>query len=290
MGGRRRARRVAAAGWLLTTCLALFSDVFGDEPALIFGVHPYLPVAELQQRFAPLTRYLGEETGREVVLRIAKDYAEHLQQTGRDSLDIAFLGPAPYVELVAAYGKRPLLTRLEIQGKPFFRGYVIVRQDSPLTGLGDLRGRRFAFGDPGSTMSHLVPRYMLQRAGVALDELFEYRFLGSHANVALGVLTGDFDAGAVKQEVYDQYAPRGLKPLAESPPISEHLFVASRKLPLDTLSALCGALLRLPGDPRGKAILTAIKPGVTGLAPVSDSDYDELRAILRAVAPERLDP
>ena len=290
MGGRRWARLVAPAGWLLTACLALLSDVFGDEPALIFGVHPYLPVAELRGRFAPLTRYLEKETGREVALRIAKDYAEHLEQTGRDNLDIAFLGPAPYVELVDAYGKRPLLTRLEIRGTPYFRGYVIVRQDSPLTGLGDLRGRRFAFGDPGSTMSHLVPRYMLQRAGVEPGELAEYRFLGSHANVALGVLAGDFDAGAVKQEVYDRYGPRGLKPLAESPPIPEHLFVASRKLPLDTVSALCGALLRLPEDPRGKEILKAIKPEATGLVPVSDADYDDLRAILRAVAPERLDP
>jgi phosphonate transport system substrate-binding protein len=131
---------------------------------------------------------------------------------------------------------------------------------------------------------------MLQQAGVELPDLAEYRFLGSHANVALGVLAGDFDAGAVKEAVYNRYAPRGLKPLAESPPISEHLLVASRKLPLDIVSALCGALLRLPKDSRGREILTAIKPGVTGLVPVSDSDYDDLRVILRSVAVDSVDP
>ncbi|MGD8312623.1 MAG: PhnD/SsuA/transferrin family substrate-binding protein, partial [Gammaproteobacteria bacterium] len=202
---------------------------------------------------------------------------------GRDEVDIAFMGPALYVALVDKYGPKPLLARLEIEGDPVFRGKIITLKDSPITSLAELKGKHFAFGDPESTMSHLVPRFMLREAGVGLEDLAEYRFLGNHTNVALGVLAGDFDAGAVKEEVFREFEQRGLQALATTPAFSEHLFVARSTLPAQTVATLREALYRLRDTPEGRIILAGIKDRLTGMVPVEDSDYDNLREILNTL-------
>jgi hypothetical protein len=119
-----------------------------------------------------------------------------------------------------------------------------VRRDSVLQSLRDLRGRRFAYGDRDSTESHVIPQFMLIEAGVSDSALAFYKFLGSHTNVALAVLTGDYDADAVKEEVYQEYKARGLRALAAEPPVADHLFVASSKISAEVLATLRRTLLQ----------------------------------------------
>ncbi len=259
----------------------VFSPSLKSEQALRLGVHPYLPATELLQRFTPMADFLAQQIGRKIVIRIARDYQEHIDQVGQDALDVAYLGPAPYVMVVDKYGVKPLLGRLEVNGKPFFRGAIVIRHDSPLNRLEDLKGQRFAFGDRYSTMSHLVPRHVMWKAAVSVENLASFEYLNSHHNVALGVLMGDFDAGAVKEEVLEHYQAKGLRSLAMTPPISEHLFVGATSLPDSTLNHLRHSLYALAEHNAGLEIIKAIKSSATAIVPVSDADYDNLREILK---------
>jgi len=276
-------RRLAVLFLFLAATVILFPIQAAAGKPLILAVHPYLPSKELIQRFTPLANYLGNEIGRSIEVRVGSDYDEHIAYVGKDQVDIAFMGPAAYIMVVAKYGNKPLLARLETDGNPLFRGYFIVRQDSPLKSLADLKGKRMAFGDRDSTMSHLVPQYMLEKAGVPLDKLAEYKFLGSHNNVVLAVLSDDFDVGAVKDEVFDKYAKQGLRALADTPYYSDHVFVTRSTLASGTVQALRSAMLRLKDTPGGREILEAIKPHTTALVPAVDADYDNLRQVLKAL-------
>ena len=253
------------------------------QKSLTLGIHPYLPAMELVMRFTPLADYLSKKLGRPVTVKVAKNYQEHIDRIGKDNIDIAYMGPAPYVKMADVYGKKPLLARLEIKGKPAFQGMIIVSKKSTLHNLADLSGKHFASGDPDSTMSHLVPRFMLWEAGVNIDKLAGHAFLNSHHNVALGVLIGDYDAGAVKEEVFYKYEKRGLRAIAKTPLISEHLFVTRSTLPLKTVHALRNALYHLKDNEEGRVIMSAIKGSMTGMVPVNDGDYDNLRIILQAL-------
>ncbi len=267
---------------VLLLFMSLYSTgVTNAEESLTLGVHPYLPATELVKRFAPLANYLSKKIGQPVTVRVAGNYQEHIDRIGKNKVDIAYMGPASYVKMVDVYGKKPLLARLEINGNPSFQGVIIVRKESTLHTLTDLTGKRFAFGDPDSTMSHLVPRFMLWKAGVDVDKLASYKFLKNHYNVALGVLVGDYDAGAVKEEVFYKYEKRGLKMLAMTPEISEHVFVASNTLPSQKVHALREALYHLKDDKEGKVIMFSIKNSMTGMVPANDEDYDNLRIILQ---------
>jgi phosphonate transport system substrate-binding protein len=219
---------------------------------------------------------LSDKTKIKIICTISKDYREHIDMVGQDKVDLAYMGPASYVIMTRKYGLKHVLARLEINGTPLFQGVMITRKNSSISTLHDLAGKSFAFGDPNSTMSYLVPLFMLHEAGIRKDTLARHSFLSSHQNVALGVLMGDFDAGAVKEEVFYEFKERGLKDLAWTPKISEHVFVARSTLPSGTVNSLRNALLTLSD----KSVFSSIKSSMTALVPADNSDYNNLRSIM----------
>lgn len=263
---------------LVTVCSSASAS---DE--LVLGIHPYKSPTVLIKAYKPLAKYLSRKMGVPVKVSISKDYQSHIDAIGLDKIDIAYMGPASYIKLVDRYGEKPLLACQEIKGKPTFQGKIIARKQSQLNSLEQLKGKSFAFGDPSSTMSHLVPRYMLWKAGVGVDKLKRHEFLGSHDNVALSVLAGDYDAGAVKEAIFYKYEQRGLKVIETTPALTEHLFVSSKKLDPALVEKLRDAFIALDQDPSGKHIMHSIKPGITAMHPVSDKDYKNLREILNAL-------
>lgn len=265
-----------------------FTKIVADETTLIFSVHPYKQSTVINNSFSPLVKYLSDKTSRSFELRISKDYQSHIDLIGNDQVDIAYMGPASYVKLVDTFGKKRLLTRLEVAGKPTFQGVIIIRRDSDISSLKMLQGKRFAFGSPSSTMSHLVPRYMMISEGITVEQLGKYAFLGNHANVALGVLAGNYDAGAVKEAVFQKYKSKGLKKLAMTPKLSEHLFIVNNKMDNKLVNEIKTLMLDLHLDSNGIEILQSIKKSATALVSVKDSDYDNLRDIIKRL--RHLDP
>ena len=250
---------------------------------LILSVHPFLQAKEVEAKFSPLAAYLSKQLGVKVTVRVGASYDEHITAIGNDKVDLAYMGPASYVSLVNQYGKKPMLARIEMGGKPTFHGYIVTRKDSAIQNLSELKGKSFAFGDPKSTMSYVVPHFMLAQAGVIDADSVEHTFLGSHENVVLGVLSGDYAAGAIKPAVFRKFEAKGLRILAVSPEISEHVFVSRTTLPEKTVNALRTAMFAANLSQDGAAALKAIKSSATGLIPVQDTDFDNLRTIINSL-------
>ena len=248
-------------------------------------MHPYLPAADLLARYTPLADALGRAVGRPIIVRVGRSYSEQIDAIGTDSVDIAYLGAAPYVVMVARYGPKPILARQVVHGDPMVHGSFIVRQDSRIQSLKDLKGKRFAYADAQSTSGHIVPVAMLEREGVPESALASSSSLGSHRNVALAVLAGDYDAGAVEEEVFEEFRGKGLRSLARELPVPEHLLVTSTKLAPALREALRGALLHLQDLPEGKAVLSHLQPDFTQFVPGRDSDYDVLRVLMHRASP-----
>ncbi len=271
---------------LLTLFLLLaWSSRIPAQERLVLGVHPYLQHKEIRKRFAPLANYLSTELGIPVEVRVGQNYNAHLQAIANNEVDIAYMGPSLYVRMLQSLWSRPLLARLEANGSPTFKGHIVIRHDSPLQNLQDLKGKVMAFGDPSSTMGTLVPRAMMMQAGVQLDDLAYYHHYDGHTNVALAVLTGDADAGAIKEEVFKKYASKGLKSLQETPAISEHVFVASSSLTGNRVRQIRELLMRINTPTQVERILKPVKSTATGLVTASEADYLSLRRLM-----EKLDP
>ena len=142
---------------------------------------------------------------------------------------------------------RPLNGR----GEPFYRSVIVVRRDSPIRSLPDLRGKRFAFGSVHSTSGNLIPRFFLFRNGVPIEALAEATNLGKHDIVAKAVLKGEYEAGAVKDVVAERFRPHGLRFLARSDPIPSVPIVVHPKAAPALQTAVKEALLAV--DPQAPA-------------------------------------
>ncbi|MBN2070437.1 MAG: phosphate/phosphite/phosphonate ABC transporter substrate-binding protein [Candidatus Krumholzibacteriota bacterium] len=247
---------------------------------LVLGVHPYLSFKETRERFTPLARYLESELETEVVLQIGMDYEDHIRSIGDGKVDIAYIGPNSYIKLVDKFGRHPLLGAIETSGTDFFTGRIIVREESPVKDISELKGKRIAFADRNSTMGYVVPLYLILQHLKRDDFMSNAVFAGSHVNVARGVLAGDFDAGAVKEEVYLSLMGKSLRAIGTTPPIHEHLFIARKGLSPELISDLRDLLSTMKDTPRGVSVMTSIHGGMTDISGVDDSDYDELRAII----------
>jgi len=271
---------------LFTNCLLLLLACFSPVQAhvtqktLLFGVHPYLNATNLIERFTPLVNYLSEKMDMHIHIRIGSSYQNHLDAVVHNEVDFAYLGPALYLKLIEQKKTVIPLGRMSFSGRNNFRGAIIIRDDSTITSLNELQDKRFAFGDPNSTLGSKVPQRLLENAGVNKGDLGSFSHLKNHNDVALAVLMGKYDAGGVKEEVFREYENRGLKVLQWTPYISTHLFIANSTMKKEKIEQIQKLLLTVHQQPEGRTILNKIKKGTTRIIPAHIEEYVELRKLI----------
>jgi phosphonate transport system substrate-binding protein len=276
-----RASRVART--LLLALLALWlvgaaPAAEPEKPRLTFVVHPFDTPTRLYARFRPLCDYLSSALGRPVVLRVASTYEEQIEHIAEGKADLAYIGPTPYVRAHDRYAPVRLLAAEAENGKASYQSVIVVRTDSPVRQLADLRNRTVAFGADKSFSSFYIPRLMLQNAGVRLSDLKNYAYLGRHERVALAVLHKDFDAGGLRLEMAQQYLDRGLRIVTTSDPLPPHAIVASPKL-AEPLAETVQKALIWP-TPRGREAFKALGDEVSFVT-ITDKEYDLAREVVR---------
>lgn len=263
----------------MSACLSLPSAA-ADKQALRFGLYPYANPAAVYQSFRPLVDVLVKQSGHPITLDVAPNYTSHVRRLGEGKIDLAFVGPSPYVKANDRYHALELLARLNIQNDSGDQTLIIAKKQSPVTKLADLKGKSFAFGDYQSFGSHFMPRYLLRQHGVTLWDLVAYDYVMGHDNVILAVRNGDFDAGAVRNDVFQNYDDReALKIIAGPIAIPPHAIVCRKDLPAPLKDILRQTLLAIK-DP---VILKAIDPRMTGFSPVVDEDFNLARQVIRAI-------
>lgn len=265
---------------MLLGAVMLLSEPAIAKDRLIMGVHPYKSAKELYTIFNPIAAYVSQKLGKPVELQIGKTYEDAVQKVGTGQFDFSYLGPTSYVEARASFKVTPLV-QIVNAGKPSFYGVIVVKKGSGISSLKGLKGKNFAFGDRDSTLTHVLPLYMLMDTGIQLSALKKYSFVGSHDNVALNVLNGTFDAGGLMPDIAEKYIERGLEIIAKSPDLPEHVFAATSSLDKETIAKLQNILLTMPPE-----LYKKIKGSLTGMQKFNDKDFDNLRKILKMVEKE----
>lgn len=248
----------------------------GSFDISFFGLVPTEDALVMNQAFGPLCEYLGKQLGRPLFIRLGENYDQAIEDLGTGRALLSYQTPSTYVEARARYSIEPLVVPLA-KGEQYYQSAIVVRADSGISGLADLRGKRFAFGDAKSTGSKAMPQSMLKEAGIGLKQLGHHGFVGSHDNVARTVLAKDYDAGGLMLVVAEKYSGQGLKIIATSPQIPQFPLCASPKLSPRQRDLIIQALV----DLKNPDILGAMGGHVTGFARIQDSDYDGVRAMLK---------
>lgn len=215
----------------------------------------------------------------ELELVLARDYTSCVQMLANGEIDLAWLGTAAYVENRHAVEMRPLVRPIWA-GRASYRGVIFTLDGTEITSLAQLKGRKVAFVDRQSASGYVYPAALLARAGIDVErDLAQTAFLGSHDAVLLGVLLGEYDAGAVFERAYTTVADHAtrvrLRVLAQTEPIPGEPIVAGASLDSPTADAVKAAFLAIAPEKFAQTELTDF----FAFEPASDADYDKVRAI-----------
>jgi phosphonate transport system substrate-binding protein len=234
--------------------------------------------AEMHRRLTPLTKYLSETLKRPVTLKLSPNMSAAIDEVSNGNVELAYLTPVAYLK-AQAKGRVQLVVKTVTNRQASFQLMIAVREDSPIKRVQDLHGKTFAFGDKAA----ILQRAVVVGAGVPLESLGEYKFIGHYDNIAKGVASGDFDAGILKDTTAADWQKKGLRILYSSPPLPPYNIVASSKVDAKLLKQIREAFLALDiKNPAHKAVIHALDGEYDGFTQTRDSDYDVVR---RLVAP-----
>ncbi len=273
--------RIAIYGVAVAAAL-LAAPPTSAKDHLVMGVHPYKPTVELHKIFKPIAEYISRKLGQPVELQFGKSYEDTAEKLASGAFDFSFLGPNTYAKFAPMYHFKGLV-QIVNSGKPNFYGVIVVKKGSGIRSLKDLKGKSFAFGDRNSTLTHVVPLYVMLEQNIHLTDLKKVAFLpGTHDNLALNVAAGTFDATGMMPDIAEKYPE--LQVIAKTPVIPEHVFAATSSMDPATFTKIQEALLTMD-----LPLVKGIKPSLTGMQKVNDKDFDVLRKILEVAErePER---
>lgn len=229
------------------------------------------------KQYRPMVLYLEKALNVNIEFVFTDNYADIIKSFAQDKIDLAYLGPLPYVELRAKDDKaEPLVHFNEASGKPMYTCALVTLADSPLK-LQGLKNSRIGLTQPLSTCGYLSVNGLLQEQGSRLEDN-RYTYLDKHDAVALAVVRGEFDAGGLKTAIGKKYGHLGLKIVAETAPMPSFGLVANRATMFaSTIQALQNALTKLDSAADQEMLASWGENIRYGAVAASDKDYDVVR-------------
>lgn len=243
-----------------------------EAEAYILGVFPHLPPRELERVYAPIAADLGKAVGRPVLFRSSTSYERFMEVLDSQAFDIVFVQPFDYVHLADKYGYLPLATRNEPLETVF-----VVKQDSSIDSVADLKGKTIALPPDVAAVSHLAIGH-LRQLGMQPGKDVTIAYFRSHVSCMQQVIIGTADACGTAGPALRFFQHKmgvKLKQIGVSRSIPHTLFAVNPRVPEADRQRLLKAIVSWADSKAGRAMLKRGK--LSSFVPISDQAYDVVR-------------
>ncbi|MBI3168776.1 MAG: phosphate/phosphite/phosphonate ABC transporter substrate-binding protein [Chloroflexi bacterium] len=166
---------------------------------------------------------LNEATGLTFEVVVPTSYAATVEEMCASPADtMAFIPGLGYAIASQLCGVDVAFKAIRF-GYPVYWAEYIVARDSDIQTLADLEGKKWGYGDQGSTSGYMVPTVELAEAGITPGEQVQ---TGGHNQTVTAVYNGEVDFGTVFYSVplspegapifsYDDYLAGGITELSQ---------------------------------------------------------------------------
>ena len=231
--------------------------------------------------YRQLLDYIGNKLGKPVELVTRESYKEANYLLKNNKVHAAFVCGKPYVDGNEDFGLE-LLVAPQMDGKTVYHSYILVHKESSIDNIDDLRGKTFAFVDPGSNTGTLVPTFIVSQMGETPNSFFNnYIYTYGHDKSIKAVSQKIADGAAVDSLIYDyskhfdaRYADQ-TKVIFRSPPYGIPPVVVPRGIDPELKKSLKIIFLNIHNDPAGLEILKGM--AIDRFVEIDDSAYDGIR-------------
>nr|WP_307897668.1 phosphate/phosphite/phosphonate ABC transporter substrate-binding protein [Clostridium botulinum] len=248
------------------------------ENEIIFGINPFTAPKNIKKMYVPIIEKVCKSIGYKARTIIVKDYDALNDNIKENIIDVGWFSPFAYVNAHKKSGVIPIVTP-KINGKDYYKGYIIARKDSNIKTLNDLKDKIFGYVDVNSASGCIYANHILKDNKLNHNSLFkESYFLGSHDNVINAVLNGEIDAGATYDEALENARKEGIKVddiliLAQSENIPKDTIGVNKNMNKELIDKLKKAFIDIKD-------LHTIDTPVQGFIESFDEKYDVIRKII----------
>ncbi|MCK9491905.1 MAG: PhnD/SsuA/transferrin family substrate-binding protein [Sulfurimonas sp.] len=218
-----------------------------------------------------MSSYLESKISIKINYIYKKDYKDILDGFKDGTIDMAYLGPLPYLSLKKKYEfVEPILTFKQDDGLTKYRCVLVKFQEDEFKKDSQIK---VALTQPLSTCGYFMSSILLrENFNIDLSEQ-TYKYTMSHVNALNSVLKGECLIAGVRERTAKEFESLGLEIIAKSklmPGFS--LIVNTKTLTKEQIKSIKEALLELQDRDikKLKGIL------VNGVVEASERDYDGL--------------
>jgi len=198
---RRRDFTSLVLASVVAPCLALGQDWKAQVTEFRIGLLGGENTQDRLKRYESFQKLLQEKLGIAVKMFPAADYAGVMQGLAAGQLDATEFSPSAFAGTwLDCHCVEPVVVPLEKDGSIFYIAAMVVRKDSGINSIDDMKGHSLAFTDPNSASGYLIPSATLRAKGIDLADgkyFSRVGFSGGHEQGVVAVLNRQYDACVV---------------------------------------------------------------------------------------------
>lgn len=296
-------KRIVLLAAMAALVLGMASCGAKDDGKLKVQFVPTNNDGSMEAKAKPFAKYLSDKLGKEVEVTLATDYSTIVEAMASGKVDIGIMPPAAYVQarnqdaaealLTSQLGAFNVETGLPEKDKlsKTFKGEVLVKADSEIKTLEDLKGKKIATLSPNSASGYIYPVAEMKNLGIDPTVDCTITTVNDIPSEMTSVLNGQQDACFVFQgaRVVFSKAFEGKDIMKEL----RVLYLTEGNIPNDAIAVIPkmdadlkekvkDVFLNMNKDEDGKAAMALWSHKGYDLA--DDSDYDTVEAYTKKAA------
>ncbi len=239
-----------------------FSDHSSDvKHEYILGVHPLHNPERLYEIFGPLADYLNEKIPEaSFKIEASRNYAAYDEKLYAGKFEFAL--PNPYQTINSLQHGYRVFGKMADDHK--FRGIILVRKDSGIKKVADLKGKSVSFPAPTALAATMMPQYYLQTHGIDVMKDLDIHYVGSQESSVMNVYLGNVVAAATWPPPWNLLSAERpelaaeVYPIWQTEPLVNNGLVVRDDVPPELLAKVSNILFSLHEHPTGKKLLSAM--------------------------------
>jgi phosphonate transport system substrate-binding protein len=268
--------------WLASLALAagLLSSAAAAE-TIRFAVTDVEGMEQLQREYGGFVEELKKATGYGVEFTPVNNRTAAVEAMRAEQVDFVLTGPAEYVVFAKLTDAKPVVG----WHRPDYFSQIVVVAEGDIKSMADLKGKKVAFGEIGSTSQQLGPAQVLADAGLKYNTDYTAEII--KRNVAVeAMIRGDVQAVGMNlthlRSVREKFPGQKFAVVGRGPDLPNDILIAAPYVKPEVVETVRKAFLE-KGDVLMSGVLkgedTQKYDGGYFVATVNDKDYDNVRAM-----------
>ncbi len=244
-------------------------------PPIVIGVLPEESPKVIYEKLYYLRSFISRILQKTVNIEIAKDFNDLENKIKEDKIHLLFIDPATYCELKWKM-KNKIFPLIKPEGGiAETRSVFVTKEGRNIEKIFDSLGKKLALGEEKSSFSYLIPLSMLRDVDISIKDFKSVDMLQKEQRIALSILIGDHDIGAMSEITANKYIKDGLKIIRYSEPTPLFLIAYVNIMRNEEIEKIKDNIINKSDDTLRKSM------GVKSFTKAEDRDFDYIRVLIR---------